>query len=61
MRSVWRDKAAVARILPKWPATRLAEAFARVQKLERELLLQPVPGSAALGETLLQLARAARR
>jgi len=61
MRSVWRDKPAVARILPRWPSPRLSEAFARVQRLERELLLQPVPSTAALGETLLQLARAARR
>lgn len=62
LQTVWkRDKAAVARILPRWPAARLAEAMVRVQRLERELLLQPVPGSAALGETLMQLARAARR
>lgn len=60
--SVWkRDKAAVARILPRWTAARLSEAFLRVQQLERELLLRPVPGHAALGETLVQLARAARR
>jgi DNA polymerase-3 subunit delta len=62
IQAVWkRDKAVVARILPRWPAARLAEAMVRVQRLERELLLQPVPGAAALGETLLQLARAARR
>lgn len=60
--SIWkRDKAAVSKILPRWSAGRLAEAFARVQRLERELLLHPVPADAALGETLLQLARAARR
>jgi DNA polymerase III subunit delta len=59
--SVWqRDKAVVARILPRWNATRLADALGRVRKLERELLLQPVPSTAALGETLLQIARAAR-
>jgi DNA polymerase-3 subunit delta len=62
VQSVWkRDKAMVSRILPRWTAARLAEAFVRVQRLERELLLQPVPGSAALGQTLFQLARAARR
>jgi DNA polymerase-3 subunit delta len=62
LQTVWkRDKAVVSRILPRWPAARLAEAMARVQRLERELLLQPVPGSAALGEMLFQLARAARR
>lgn len=62
--NVWaRDKAAVARILPRWDSARLSEAFARIQTLERELLLRPVPGSAALGETLMQVARvaAARR
>ena len=58
--NVWaRDKAIAARILPRWDAARLAEAFARVQGLERELLLRPVPGSAALGETLMQIARVA--
>lgn len=58
--SVWqRDKAIVSRILPRWTGTRLSEAFQRVQKLERDLLLRPVPPSAALGETLMQLARAA--
>jgi DNA polymerase-3 subunit delta len=58
--SVWqRDKHVVSRILPRWTAPRLSEAFQRVQKLERELLLRPVPSAAALGETLLQLARVA--
>jgi DNA polymerase III delta subunit len=58
--SVWkRDKAIVSRILPRWPAPLLSEAFQRVQKLERELLQKPVPPSAALGETLMQLARLA--
>lgn len=58
--SVWkRDKAMVSRILPRWNGQRLSEAFQRVQKLERELLLRPVPPAAALGETLVQLARVA--
>jgi DNA polymerase III delta subunit len=58
--SVWqRDKAMVGRILPRWTAPRLSEAFGRVQKLERDLLLRPVPPGAALGETLMQLARVA--
>lgn len=62
LKSVWkRDQGAVGRILPRWTSARLAEAFQRVQKLERELLLHPVPGQAALGETLIQFARAARR
>jgi DNA polymerase-3 subunit delta len=58
--SVWqRDKPVVSRILPRWTGPRLSEAFQRVQKLERELLLRPVPPAAALGETLMQLARVA--
>lgn len=58
--SVWkRDKAIVSRILPCWTAARLSDAFERVQNLERELLLRPVPPGAALGETLMQIARAA--
>lgn len=58
--SVWkRDKAIVNRILPCWTAARLSEAFQRVQRLERELLLRPVPPGAALGELLMQLARVA--
>jgi DNA polymerase-3 subunit delta len=60
LNSVWqRDKAVVRRILPRWTATRLSEAFGRVQTLERDLLLRPVPPGAALGETLMQLARVA--
>lgn len=58
--TVWqRDKPVVSRILPRWTGPRLSEAFARVQKLERDLLLRPVPPGAALGETLMQLARVA--
>jgi DNA polymerase-3 subunit delta len=58
--TVWqRDKAMVSRILPRWTGPRLSEAFQRVQKLERELLLRPVPPAATLGETLFQLARVA--
>jgi DNA polymerase-3 subunit delta len=62
LKNVWkRDQDAVRQILPRWSSLRLTEAFARVQRLERDLLLRPVPGSAALGETLLQLARLAQR
>jgi DNA polymerase-3 subunit delta len=58
---VWqRDRALVGKIVGRWTSQRLAEAFTRVQELERNLLLSPVPGQAALGELLLQLARAAR-
>ncbi len=59
--SVWqRDKAVVSRILSRWTGPRLSEAFHRVQTLERDLLLRPVPPGAALGETLIQLARVRR-
>lgn len=61
MSSVWRDKAVVSRVLPRWTAQRLSDAFIRVQQLERDLLMRPVPGRAALGEMLMQFARAARR
>jgi DNA polymerase-3 subunit delta len=58
--SVWRrDKPMVGQILPRWSAERLSEAFQRVQKLERDLLLRPIPPAAALGELLMQLARVA--
>nr|WP_314441589.1 DNA polymerase III subunit delta [uncultured Sphingomonas sp.] len=57
---VWqRDKAIVARILPRWTGPRLSEAFERLQALERDLLLRPVPPGAALGELLMQMARVA--
>lgn len=60
MQTVWkRDKGMVGQILPRWTSPRLSEAFQRVQKLESDLLLRPVPSGAALGETLMQLARAA--
>lgn len=61
MRTVWRDKEAVRRILPRWTSARLSDAFARVQRLEKELLLRSVPPAATLGETLLEVARAAQR
>lgn len=60
LQTVWkREKTVIGQILPRWTAPRLSEAFQRVQKLERELLLRPVPPGAALGETLMQLARVA--
>ena len=60
LKTVWmRDKTIVGQILPRWTGPRLSEAFQRVQRLERDLLLRPVPSGAALGETLLQLARVA--
>lgn len=62
MRAVWRnDQGAVGRILPRWTSDRLADVLERVQRLERELLFSPVSDRAALGETLLQIARSAGR
>jgi DNA polymerase-3 subunit delta len=60
LQTVWkRDKIVVGQILPRWTGPLLAEAFQRVQKLERDLLLRPLPPGAALGEMLLRLARMA--
>jgi hypothetical protein len=39
----------------------LAEAAARVSGLERQIMLRPLADEAALGETLVMLARAAGR
>ncbi|MFC7536225.1 DNA polymerase III subunit delta [Sphingomonas sp. GCM10030256] len=61
MASVWkRDQVPVGRILRKWTPERLARVTTRVSELEREVLLSAVDDRAALGEELLQIARAAR-
>ena len=58
----WKsDKRVAERALPRWSGPRLAQALDRVAQLERTLLLTPAPERAALGEELLQIARAARR
>ena len=57
----WKDKPLVQRLLSNWPAERLAEAAARVAILERQLMLTSVSDEAALGETLVKLARVASR
>ena len=57
----WKDKPLVERQLATWPAERLAEAAARVSTLERQIMLRPLDDEAALGETLVTLARAAGR
>ena len=57
----WKDKTLVARLLSVWPAERLAEAASRVAALERHIMLRPLADEAALGETLVGLARAASR
>ena len=57
----WKDKPLVQRLLNTWSAERLAAAAARVAALERQLMLSGVSGEAALGETLVAMARAAGR
>ena len=55
------EKALVERILGQWSAARLAQAFERASRLERQLMLSPLPVEAALGDELIRIARAARR
>ena len=57
----WKDKSLVQRMLSAWSAERLAQAAGRVSALERQLMLSRVPDQAALGETLVAIARAAGR
>lgn len=56
----WKDKALIERLLSSWSADRLAEAASRVSTLERQIMLRPLADEAALGETLVTLARAGR-
>lgn len=57
----WKDKPVIQRLLSTWSSERLAEAASRVSNLERQIMLRPLPDDAALGETLVTLARAAGR
>lgn len=57
----WKDKPLIQRLLSVWSAERLAEAALRVSQLERQVMLRPLADDAALGETLVTLARAASR
>lgn len=57
----WKDKPLIQRLLSSWTADRLAEAAFRVSALERQIMLRPLPDDAALGETLVTLARVAGR
>ncbi len=56
----WKDKPLVQRLLTSWSAAGLAEASNRAAALEKQLMLSPAPGQAAVGETLIAIARAAR-
>ena len=57
----WKDKPLIQRLLSRWSAERLAEAASRVSALERQIMLTPASNEAALGETLVTIARAAGR
>ena len=57
----WKDKPLIQRLLSVWSAEWLAEAASRVSQLERQVMLRPLADDAALGETLITLARAAGR
>ena len=57
----WKDKPLIERLLSTWSAERLAEAALRVSTLERQIMLRPLADEAALGETLVTLARAGGR
>lgn len=57
----WKDKSLIQRLLSTWSAERLAEAALRVSALERQIMLRPLADEAALGETLVTLARVAGR
>jgi DNA polymerase III subunit delta len=57
----WKDKPLVEKLLSSWNAKALETAAERAGKLERGLMLTPVPTVEALGEELTALARATRR
>lgn len=57
----WKDKPLVERLLSSWDAKALETAAERAGKLERQLMLSPVPTIETLGEELMTLARVGRR
>jgi len=57
----WKDKAMIQSMLSRWNAERLAQVGERAAALEMQLIFSGAPGSAALGEELTAIARAARR
>lgn len=57
----WREKEAMARDLPRWPAARLARAVARVAQTERALKTSRGAGPVAADATFFTLAGAVRR
>ena len=57
----WKDKDLVKKLVAQWDARGLAIAAERAGRLERDLMLSQAPATAALGEELIAIARAARR
>jgi DNA polymerase III subunit delta len=56
----WKDKPLVSRMLSRWTSDRLAQVVDRAAALERQIL-SPLGDRAALGQELIQIARAGRR
>ena len=57
----WKDKPLIQAMLSRWSAERLAQVGERVAALEEQLIFSGAPQTAALGEELTAIARAARR
>jgi DNA polymerase III subunit delta len=57
----WKDKSMIQAMLSRWSAERLAQIGERVAALEEQLIFSSAPQTAALGEELTAIARAARR
>lgn len=57
----WKDKTMIQGMLSRWSADRLAQVGERVAALEERLIFSGAPQTAALGEELTAIARAARR
>jgi DNA polymerase-3 subunit delta len=56
----WKEKAVFSRMISTWSAEGLATAADRIGRLERELMLTPVPAREALSEELIAVGRRAR-
>jgi DNA polymerase-3 subunit delta len=57
----WKDKSMIQAMLARWSAERLAQVGERIAALEEQLIFSGAPQTAALGEELTAIARAARR
>ena len=56
----WKDKPVLEALLRTWDAHGIERLFDRASRLERQLMLEGVPGAEALGEELIAIARQAR-